>query len=87
MQQVRFGIIGVGNIAPVHAAAIVGTPGAGLDAAAAGHTAQFQDFAVAIRERRPPLVDGREGQRSVELVEAIYRSARTNAPVSLPLPV
>jgi predicted dehydrogenase len=55
-----------------------------MDITAAAHTAQFQDFAMAIRERRRPAVDGHEGRRSVELVEAIYRSARTNAPVSLP---
>ena len=56
-----------------------------MDITAAAHTAQFQDFIAAIRERRPPLVNGREGRRSVELVEAIYRSARANAPVKLPL--
>jgi len=52
---------------------------------AAGHMAQMQDFAAAIREKRPPAIGGREGRRSIELVEAIYRSARTNAPVSLGL--
>jgi UDP-N-acetyl-2-amino-2-deoxyglucuronate dehydrogenase len=55
-----------------------------MDITAAAHTAQFQDFVEAIRERRRPAVDGLEGRRSVELVEAIYRSARENAPVSLP---
>ena len=56
-----------------------------MDISATGHIAQFQDFATAIRERRRPLVDGYEGRKSIEIVEAIYRSARTNAPVSLPL--
>lgn len=56
-----------------------------MDISDAGHIAQFQDFAAAIREQRPPLVDGREGRKSIEVVEAIYRSARANAPVSLPL--
>jgi len=48
-------------------------------------THPFQDFAAAIREHRRPLVDGYEGRKSIEVVQAIYRSARTNAPVSLPL--
>jgi UDP-N-acetyl-2-amino-2-deoxyglucuronate dehydrogenase len=52
---------------------------------AAPHTAQFQDFAAAIREHRLPLVDGREGRRSIEVVEAVYRSARSGAAVELPL--
>ena len=47
-----------------------------MDINADGHTAQFQDFANAIRDHRAPLVDGREGRRSVALIEAIYRSAR-----------
>ncbi len=52
---------------------------------AAPHIAEFQDFAAAVREHRPPLVDGREGRRSVEVVEAVYRSARNGAAVELPL--
>ncbi len=56
-----------------------------MDINAAGHTAQFQDFVAAIRERRRPAVDGHEGRRSVELVEAIYRSARANVPITMPL--
>ena len=47
-----------------------------MDINAAGHTAQFQDFANAIRDQRAPRVDGIEGRRSVALIEAIYRSAR-----------
>ncbi|MCI0475692.1 MAG: Gfo/Idh/MocA family oxidoreductase, partial [Anaerolineales bacterium] len=44
---------------------------------AAGHIAQYQDFVAAIRERRAPLIDGREGRKSVAIVEAIYRSAES----------
>jgi predicted dehydrogenase len=40
-----------------------------------GHRRQIADFVRAVREDRSPLVDGREGRRSVELIEAIYRSA------------
>ncbi len=56
-----------------------------MDITAAGHIAQFRDFAEAIREKRPPQVDGHEGKRSLALVEAIYRSARLDTPVELPL--
>ncbi len=35
---------------------------------------QFLDFASAVRERRPPLVDGEEGYRALQLVTAIYTS-------------
>jgi len=56
-----------------------------MDIGTAGHIAQFQDFAAAIREHRRPVVDGHEGRMSIEVVEAVYRSARANMPVSLPL--
>ncbi len=48
------------------------------------HRRQLEDFVRAIQEDRPPQVDGREGLRSVALVEAIYRSAREGRPVRLP---
>ena len=37
---------------------------------------QLADFAQAIRERRDPLVCGREGRRSVELLERCYGARR-----------
>jgi len=46
-----------------------------MDISAAGHIAQYHDFVAAIREQRAPLIDGREGRKSIALVEAIYRSA------------
>jgi predicted dehydrogenase len=54
-----------------------------MDITAAGHAAVFQDFADAIRQGRRPLIDGAEGRRSVEVVEAIYQSARSGQPVVL----
>ncbi len=48
-----------------------------------GHRRVLEDFLSAIRTGARPLCDGREGRRSVELVEALYRSARTGAAVSL----
>lgn len=68
----------------VEAAASSGAA-APMDITASAHTAQFQDFVEAVRDTRPPRVDGREGRKSIELVEAIYRSARLDAPVELPL--
>lgn len=50
-----------------------------------GHRDQLIDFLDAIDENRQPLVDGREGRKSVEIIRAIYRSVETGAPITLPL--
>ena len=50
----------------------------------AGHRDQLADFLQAIDEGRRPLVDGREGRKSVEIIRAVYESARTGAAVRLP---
>ena len=51
------------------------------------------DKAMTVAERRPgpevgrgrpPVCDGREGRRSVAVVEAVYRSAREKRVVDLP---
>jgi len=41
-----------------------------------GHQAILEDFLEAIQHNRAPVCDGREGRRSVALVESIYRAAR-----------
>jgi len=41
------------------------------------HQRVLEDFIAAIRHNRTPACDAREGRRSVALIEAIYRSART----------
>jgi len=51
----------------------------------AGHRKQLADLLSALDARRPPLVDGREGRKAVEIILAIYRSATTGAAVALPL--
>jgi UDP-N-acetyl-2-amino-2-deoxyglucuronate dehydrogenase len=56
-----------------------------MDITTAAHAALFRDFADALRTGRRPLIDGCEGRRSLEVVEAIYRSSRTAASVTLPL--
>jgi UDP-N-acetyl-2-amino-2-deoxyglucuronate dehydrogenase len=59
----------------------IGTPasaGAGSDPrgiAPTGHIALFRDFIQAVRDDRPPQVDGAEGWRSLATVLAIYQAA------------
>jgi UDP-N-acetyl-2-amino-2-deoxyglucuronate dehydrogenase len=48
-----------------------------------GHRRVLEDFLAAVQTGATPLCDGRDGRRSVELVEAMYRSARLGAPVAL----
>ncbi len=45
----------------------------------AGHQIQIADFYQAIRDKRPPMVDGREARMSVDLLDKIYRKARPGA--------
>jgi predicted dehydrogenase len=64
------------------------TGGGAADPAAIGHhghAMQFQDFVDAIRKDRTPAIDGHEGRKSVEIILAIYQSAKTGKKVSLPL--
>jgi len=42
-----------------------------------GHQAVLEDFIQAIRQNRAPACDGVEGRRSIALIEAIYRAAKT----------
>lgn len=46
-----------------------------------GHSRQYDDIAEAIQSGLPPLVDVNEALLSLALVESIYRSARSKAPV------
>ena len=48
-----------------------------------GHRRVLEDFLRAIETDSTPVCDGREGRRSVEVAEAIYRSARSGTAVSL----
>lgn len=43
--------------------------------ALSGHVGIVRDFVEAIRDGRPPLVDGPEGRRSLAAVQAIYEAA------------
>lgn len=48
-----------------------------------GHRMQIEDMVNAVREDRAPLIDGREGRLSLEVVEALYASATSGQPVRL----
>jgi predicted dehydrogenase len=48
------------------------------------HRRVFEDFLDAIAKGRRPMCDGREGRRSLVLVQALYQSARWGALVTIP---
>jgi len=50
-----------------------------------GHQAQICDMVAAINEGRPPVVDGREARKAIEIISGIYRSSNTGSPIKLPL--
>lgn len=51
----------------------------------AGHRDQIADFLESIDRHQPAAVDGREGRKSVEIIQAIYQSAREERAIRLPL--
>ena len=62
------------------------TGGGAADPSAIGHHGHqmfFDDFANAVATGGQPLIDGRQGRISVEVIEAIYRSAREGCRVDL----
>ena len=50
-----------------------------------GHQLQIEDMIQAIETGSEPMVNGPEGRKSVEIVLAIYESARSGKKVTLPL--
>ena len=58
---------------------------AGREPTQVGHYAQIADMVGVVRDGRPPLINGDEGRRSLEVVLAIYESARLGHQVTLPL--
>lgn len=48
-----------------------------------GHRRQIEEMMNAVLENRAPLIDGREGRKSLELVCALYESAQAGQPVKL----
>jgi UDP-N-acetyl-2-amino-2-deoxyglucuronate dehydrogenase len=65
------------------------TPGSAENASSpvvsdvSAHVRIIEDFVDAVRNGRPPICDGSEGRRSVEVVEAVYQSAREQRPIDL----
>ena len=57
-----------------------GDPGA---IAPDGHRKQFEDFLRALQTGGRPLVDGAEARKAVQIIEAIYRSARESRAVTV----
>ncbi|MEM2960590.1 MAG: Gfo/Idh/MocA family oxidoreductase, partial [Candidatus Bathyarchaeia archaeon] len=52
---------------------------------ATNHASLIRDFAMAILEDREPTVNGVEGRKSLEVIMAIYESARNNSIIKFPL--
>lgn len=50
-----------------------------------GHTAVYADMMDAITRDRAPYIDARAGRRALEMILAMYQSAATGKPVTLPL--
>jgi UDP-N-acetyl-2-amino-2-deoxyglucuronate dehydrogenase len=50
-----------------------------------GHAPLFTDVIDAIKHNREPLVTAEDGKRALELVLAIYQSAKEGRPIKLPL--
>lgn len=48
-----------------------------------GHTKLFEELVAAVNENRPTTINGHEGRRSVEVIRAIYESAKTRQIVKL----
>jgi UDP-N-acetyl-2-amino-2-deoxyglucuronate dehydrogenase len=42
------------------------------------HRAVLEDFICAVQLNKTPICDGRDGRRSLSVVEAIYRSAKNS---------
>lgn len=50
-----------------------------------GHTGFYNNVAQVLLYGEKPLTDGREGRKSLEIIEAIYKSSRESREIMLPL--
>jgi UDP-N-acetyl-2-amino-2-deoxyglucuronate dehydrogenase len=50
-----------------------------------GHARQIADVLSALDDGREPMVTGEEARQTLEVVEAVYESARRHSAVALPL--
>jgi UDP-N-acetyl-2-amino-2-deoxyglucuronate dehydrogenase len=80
-----------GEVGPYGAKVLTGgraamdAPPVRADSQIAGHRIQIADFLDAIADDRAPLITGEEARRPLELILAVYQSARTGREVVLPL--
>jgi hypothetical protein len=49
------------------------------------HSGILKDLCISIRDNKNPRADGNSGKNSLELVLAMYKSAKTKSIVSLPI--
>lgn len=49
------------------------------------HQEQIRDFLNAVLEGKKPMVDGREGRKTVEIFTGIYRATKTNQAIRFPI--
>lgn len=49
------------------------------------HRQQIQDFIMALKEERSPMIDGYEGRRTLEVIRGIYQSNDLNKKVVIPI--
>lgn len=82
------GPVGGGEAAQPHALDVAtgGTKSAASDPAALwgdSHRAQLANFIHCCRTGETPLMDGEEGRKAIEIIMAVYESARTNQVVHL----
>lgn len=48
-----------------------------------GHRIQIEDMAYAVREGREPVVTGRDGRHSLEIILGIYESSKTKKEIEI----
>lgn len=58
-------------------------PSFGKECYGNSHTRQIGDFIEAVRDGRPPRISARSARHAVQIVLAVYESARTGRPVEL----
>jgi predicted dehydrogenase len=51
------------------------------------HRRQIEDFVQAVHDHRPPAIDGVEGRRTLEVIQAIYMSSNQRQVIPIPVPV
>ncbi len=70
-------------VEPVQTSALLGGVADPLAIRSSGHQQQLEDLIAAISTGKEPLVNGEEGRKAVEIVLAIYRSAKTGREIKI----